>query len=183
MTKAMLLVAFDNIGKVGFSREFGTTTEGEGTKWLDHLEAFFTLVARLGGLPWPPLIVKSTGVMGDVTELEKISVDIVEDRLMRDHPGMEDLLKYFIKDFRSEKPKSYFNKFDLYVEAGVVLIAATETSAATMAWIFYYLTKHPEVRRKLTEEIKPAFGQTIHGEFTDADLARVEYLTAVHTCM
>jgi cytochrome P450 len=48
-----------------------------------------------------------------------------------------------------------------------------------MAWIFYYLTKHPEVKHKLLDDIRTVFGKTISGEFTDADLAHVDYLRAV----
>ena len=92
---------------------------------------------------------------------------------------MEDILKYFIQDFRSETPKSFRKIWDLYTDTETVLVAATDTGAASMAWIFYYLTTHPEIRRKLLNELKPAFGKTVAGEFTDSDLAQVEYLNAV----
>jgi len=92
---------------------------------------------------------------------------------------MEDLLKYFIQDFRSVKPKSFHQIWDLYTDAEAVLVAATDTGAASMAWIFYYIAKYPEIGRKLFNELKPAYGKTVAGEFTDSDLAQVEYLNAV----
>ena len=48
-----------------------------------------------------------------------------------------------------------------------------------MAWIFYYLTAQPEIRAKLYGEIRPVYGKTVPGEFSDADLASLEYLHAV----
>lgn len=60
-----------------------------------------------------------------------------------------------------------------------MLTQPSDTGAASIAWIFYYLTKHPEVRRKLLSEIRPAFGKSIPGEYTDSDLAQVDYLNAV----
>lgn len=55
----------------------------------------------------------------------------------------------------------------------------SDTSAVTMTWLFYYLTTHPEVKRQLVEEVKTAYGKTVPGEFTDADLSHLEYLNAV----
>jgi hypothetical protein len=81
VTKAMLLVAFDNMGKIGFTKEFGSITKGEGTRWLNLLSALFEQLARLGGLPWPVLVAKTFGDLGEVTELSNISAEMAEDRL------------------------------------------------------------------------------------------------------
>ncbi|KAH8902894.1 cytochrome P450 3A24 [Coniochaeta sp. PMI_546] len=179
ITEAVLLVAFDNMGKVGFTKEFGTTSTGQGVRWLNLLNAAFGRIARLGGVPWPILIVKSVGLLGDIQEFNDISAATAEDRMKRDDPEMEDILKYFIQDFKSEKPKSFRSIYDLYTDAETVLVAATDTGAASIAWIFYYLTKNPEIKRRLLDEIRPAFGKTVPGEYTDSDLAQVDYLNAV----
>ncbi|KAB5559532.1 cytochrome P450 [Coniochaeta sp. 2T2.1] len=176
---AVLLVAFDNMGKIGFTKEFGTVATGKPVRWLNLMAAAFTSIARLGGVAWPILLAKSVGVLGDIEEFSAISAATAEDRLKRDDPGLDDLLKYFIEDFRSEKPKSFHSIYDLYTDAETVLIAATDTGAASMAWIFYYLAKYPVVKCKLLSELKPAFGKTLAGEYTDNNLAQVEYLNAV----
>lgn len=144
ITEAVLLVAFDNMGKVGFTKEFGTTSTGKGVRWLNLLNAAFGRIARLGGVPWPILIVKSVGLLGDIQEFNDISAATAEDRMkvskectppdaivlivdteQRDDPEMEDILKYFIQDFKSEKPKSFRSIYDLYTDAETVLVAAT----------------------------------------------------------
>lgn len=144
ISEAVLLVAFDNMGKVGFTKEFGTTATGKGVRWLNLMNAAFGRIARLGGLSWPILIVKSIGMMGDIQEFNNISAAMAEDRLkvseegafsaiqepdcnlqQRDDPGMEDIAKYFIQDLRSEKPKSFHSIHHLYTDAETVLIAAT----------------------------------------------------------
>lgn len=81
ITKAMLLVAFDNMGKLGFSKEFGAVASGEGVKWLDLLDVLLSSVARLGGMPWPILVAKSIGQLGDIQEFSNISAGMAEDRL------------------------------------------------------------------------------------------------------
>lgn len=81
VTKALLLVAFDNMGKIGFSKEFGTVASGKGVKWLDLLDVLLASVARLGGMPWPILIAKSLGQLGDIREFSDISAALAEERL------------------------------------------------------------------------------------------------------
>jgi hypothetical protein len=81
VSKAMLLVAFDNMGKLGFSTEFGTVTTGEGVKWLDLLEVLLGSIAKVGGMPWPILIAKSIGQIGAIQEFSNISAATAEDRL------------------------------------------------------------------------------------------------------
>lgn len=87
MSKAMLLVAFDNMGQVGFSHEFGATTKGEGARWIDLMGALFEAIASVGGLPWPTLIAGSleklgrVGPLKDALEFNDISKEFAHDRL------------------------------------------------------------------------------------------------------
>lgn len=58
-------------------------------------------------------------------------------------------------------------------------LPSRDTVSVTLAWIFYYLTAHPEIRAKLYGEIKPAYDKTVPGEFSDADLSNLDYLHGV----
>jgi hypothetical protein len=80
-TQAMLLLAFDNMGKIGFSKDFGTILAGKGTRWLDLLHVSFTQVAKLGNVRWPILILKSLGQSADVLEFQDLIEDMAEERL------------------------------------------------------------------------------------------------------
>ncbi len=53
------------------------------------------------------------------------------------------------------------------------------TIGSALGHTWYFLAKHPGVRAKLRDAIRPAFGKSVPGEFRDADLASVEYLSAV----
>ncbi|RKU46919.1 hypothetical protein DL546_003487 [Coniochaeta pulveracea] len=205
MSKAMLLVAFDNMGQIGFSKEFGATQKGEGTRWIHLMGALLEQIAILGGLTWPTLVARSLeglgkfGPLKDALEFNDISKDFAHERLdvstsslslrlaenvtnrtQRDDPALHDIMKYFIDDYKSENPKSFVRDTDLYTDTQTILIAATDTSAATLTWLFYYLTIHPEIKSQLVSEISTARSQTAEsGEFLDADLAHLPYLNAV----
>jgi cytochrome P450 len=47
-----------------------------------------------------------------------------------------------------------------------------------MAFAFHYLAKEKAFRKKMHAEVAPMYGKTRRGEFTNADLANVEYLDA-----
>lgn len=57
-----------------------------------------------------------------------------------------------------------------------LLLAGHETTATTLAWTFYRLTKHPEVLAKAREEIARVVGR---GPVKPDDVAKLEYLEGV----
>ena len=81
ITKAMVLVAFDNMGKIGFSKDFGTVTTGQGVKWLALLSSLFKQGADIAMVAWPILIANNSfGKLGDIAEFGKISAEMSADR-------------------------------------------------------------------------------------------------------
>ena len=99
--------------------------------------------------------------------------------MQADPEGVEDIMKYFLEDYHSEKPKAFFDRNILYTDSQAITVAGTDTVAFVLANTFYYLAKDSRIQAKLREELTPAFGQTIPNEFGDRDLAKVEYLCAV----
>lgn len=57
-----------------------------------------------------------------------------------------------------------------------LLLAGHETTATTLAWTFYRLTKHPEVLEKAREEIARVVGK---GPVKPDDVVKLEYLEGV----
>jgi len=55
-----------------------------------------------------------------------------------------------------------------------VLLAGRDTTAATLSWLFYELARHPDVWRRLREEILQTVGET--GAPTYNDLKNMKYL-------
>jgi cytochrome P450 len=91
----------------------------------------------------------------------------------------EDILKYLIEDYQSDKPKAIFHRNILYSDAQVIMIGGTDTIAAAMSHAFYYLARSASLREQIREELAPVFGKTIPGEFAHADVATLTMLNAV----
>jgi cytochrome P450 len=54
-----------------------------------------------------------------------------------------------------------------------------ETTACTIAVVFYYILKHPEVRERLEEELRPVIPSASSPMPTLSALEKLPYLTAV----
>lgn len=63
-----------------------------------------------------------------------------------------------------------------------ILLAGHETSATSLCWVLLEIAKHPDVQKRLREEIR-AMEQAIHArgdvDFTATDLDGMPYLSAV----
>jgi cytochrome P450 len=58
-------------------------------------------------------------------------------------------------------------------EASSVMLAGTETTASLLTWMFYELTKHPEVKEKIKKEMESVFGG--NDELTGEKLRQLKY--------
>ncbi|MFD3330054.1 cytochrome P450 [Streptomyces sp. NPDC058701] len=61
-------------------------------------------------------------------------------------------------------------------EVIAIMFAGTETSATTLAWIFHELGRHPEVEKRLHDEVDAVVGD---GPVRPADLCRLTYTNNV----
>jgi cytochrome P450 len=65
--------------------------------------------------------------------------------------------------------------------SSTLMLAGHETTASTLTWAFYELSKHPEYQKKIREEIKSARAQASQrgdDELSIADLDSMKYLLA-----
>lgn len=76
-----LLIPFDNIGKVGYSHNFGTVNAGRENRMVDLMETNFKAAGDLGQLAWPLGIVQRLGLSRDATEFDKMVVKLANKRV------------------------------------------------------------------------------------------------------
>ncbi|KAL0935946.1 cytochrome p450 [Colletotrichum truncatum] len=172
------LIPFDNMGRIAFSRDFGSVQEGRAGRILDIIGAAFKLNSRMGQTPWPYVILSSLPRVGKLKEFETLGVRLVDERVAKDSEETHDMMKYFLNDLRSEKPKSFYNMNIIYSDSYAILIGATDTISCVLGYSFYFMAKDAKLRQRLHNEIASARGKTIPGEFAASDLAKLEFLEA-----
>lgn len=81
MKQTMALLSFDQMGLVGFSKDFGSLRAGKGVRWLHLLDVVLGPIETVGGVIWPLLIAKEMKLSSKSIEFDQISIDMSEERL------------------------------------------------------------------------------------------------------
>ncbi|KAK4096444.1 cytochrome P450 [Parathielavia hyrcaniae] len=174
-------IACDNMGRIGYSRDF-RNIQGDGDSLMfDIIEITFRTMSKLGQLIWPLVLLFSLPRFGLQKKFEEVSVAMTEERLERhnDSEDLHDIMKLFIEDFLSSKPQAFRNRNILYADAQAIMVASTETIACALGFSFFFLARDAALRQQLREAIAPAHGRSFPGEFTMAYLQGIEFLDAV----
>lgn len=86
-----------------------------------------------------------------------------------------------LQDHHAKTPKAFPDHDIVYADAQAIMVAGTDTIGAALSFAFYHMAKDPSIQKKLYAELKPLYGRTVPGEFTNFDLgeADAEYLNAL----
>ncbi|EGR47011.1 uncharacterized protein TRIREDRAFT_64900 [Trichoderma reesei QM6a] len=176
-----LLIPFENMGRMGFSDNFGSIQKGKEDPMLHYLEVTLGSIGKLGAMYWPIALLNAIGGSSDHVAFQKLACKMVDKREKIMDEEKEDILKYLIQDYRSKEPKAMRDHMMIYAEAQALMVAGTDTIGAALAFAFYVLARDPQVQKKLYAELEPLYGRTMSGEFANHDLGEAEapYLNAI----
>ncbi|KAF8579966.1 cytochrome P450 [Ramaria rubella] len=172
-------MTLDAMGTTAFDYDFGALdgSENELSKMFGNLtvDAFYKrpdfvlLLEHLWGfLPWS-------------TRLAKKVVDTQTSNHQAGRETGKDVMSILIRANMSEDPKTRLSEEELKAQLTTLMFAGYETSASTVAWGLYELSRHPKFQDQIREEIKQTRIQAAQrgdGELTVADLDSMKYLLA-----
>ena len=121
---------------------------------------FATLWAPLSqyvNLPFPPLWVPTPSnrrLRASMTTLNTIIYDIIEQRRNQQASTQEADLLGMLLAARDEQTGEGMSHQQVRDEVLTLMLAGHETTAATLCWIWYLLSQHPEVERRLHTELE-----------------------------
>jgi cytochrome P450 len=139
------------------------------------------LVLRVAGrgmfLEVPPFVPtpENLRVKRALADLSRVILGLIEQRRRApEGERRQDLLSLLLE--ARDDDATGMSEQQLRDEVTAVLVAGYETTAVTLTWMFYLLSQHPEVERRLRAEIATVLG----GRAPElADLARLEYARQV----
>lgn len=156
LMEGMSRVTLRIVGKTLFSLDLSGDAARVGDAFLHTLDFVihrtFNLVVAPLAFPTPRNLAfrRARGVLDDVVQR------IVETRRRTgDDPG--DLLSMLL-DARDEDTGAGMSDRQLRDEIMTFVLAGHETTAVTLAWTWYLLCRHPEVERRLRDEVAAAIG-------------------------
>jgi cytochrome P450 family 110 len=119
--------------------------------------------------PWWPW----SRLVRDKRELRSILIEEITERRAQGTSGRTDVLSMLL-EARDEEGKGMTDD-ELYDEMFTLLIAGHETTATSLAWIFYRVLQHPEVVARLRAEIHEVTGGAL---VAPEHLPKLRYLDA-----
>ncbi|XP_048431245.1 cytochrome P450 704C1 isoform X1 [Pyrus x bretschneideri] len=201
MQDILMRCTLDSIIKVGFGIDLNCL-EGSSKEGTAFMKAFddstalsywryvdpFWKLKRVLNIGSEAALKKNVRIMDDfVHQLIKSKRTLVTGKT--DANDREDILSRFLLE--SEKDPEKMN--DTYLRDIILnfMIAGKDTSANTLSWFLYMLTKNPLIQEKVAQEVRDVVGFTIQVDeanidelvenITDANLDKMHYLHATIT--
>lgn len=169
MSKWFNLYAFDVMGRLAFGKDYGMLDSGQLHWALDLLSK--GMEAAPSRLPvWMfRMVLAIPGATKDLFKFLKFCKDELEWRVNNknsegDITGW--LLKAY-KDFKNPADDPMFQG-----DGRLIIVAGSDTTAATMTFLFYELARKPEEVKKLREELRPL----TKGDWADIDIRHAQHL-------
>ncbi|KAJ4000630.1 cytochrome P450 [Lentinula boryana] len=91
----------------------------------------------------------------------------------------KDVLSLLVKANASENPASRLTDEEMLAQMRTLLLAGHETSSTSLVWCILEISRHPEVQKKLREEIRATERKLNGRDFTAADFDNMPYMNAV----
>ncbi|KAH8821374.1 cytochrome P450 [Xylogone sp. PMI_703] len=164
-----LLISFDTMGRVGYSKEWGVVKKGSEDVMLSLLEAAFRPIGKLGRVAWILALVNQLKLSKEFLAFEDLAKRSMDERLKMDADG--DIMAHLTESFQGDRA-------ELHLESMAVLIAATDTVASIFASAFYYLARDSSLQDKLRESLAPLYREN-NNMVTNSQLAGVKFLNAI----
>jgi cytochrome P450 len=181
MTRWYNFTTFDLIGDLAFGEPFGCLSEGKYHWWVMVILDAVKASAYLKVFWFYPILLPFLILLVPRHLLRKRkasfnwSVEKVRRRLAR-KTTRPDFTSYIIKHGHGGRGLSLP---EIDANAGVFVLAGSETTAALLTGCTYYLLQHPEKYVRLVREIRGAFAQV--SEIKLSALVELPYLNAVLT--
>lgn len=169
--------AFDAIGDLGFGKTFDMLKTGEKHNALKLLHEVQVPLGFLSPIPWIfPILIKAPRLMDGLNGFISFCSKQIDIRRVNE-PSVPDIMTWLIDAHKSDPDPVHKDPRWLYGDSRLVIIAGSDTTSATLTYLFYHLCLEPHHIAKLREELEPIFTPGSPNECRDIQYA--PYLNGV----
>ncbi|MCB1179978.1 MAG: cytochrome P450 [Leptospiraceae bacterium] len=152
ISKEMMKVTFRIVGKALFSSNLDIYAKSIDENLTKALESITIRTQSLPAIPYFLPTKTNRQLKKAINEINKITDEIISERI-ESKIRTNDLLDSLIYSIDEETGESMDPK-QIKDETITFLAAGHETTSNALTWTFYLLSKHPEIRKQVIEEIK-----------------------------
>ncbi|KAF3053402.1 hypothetical protein E8E11_001257 [Didymella keratinophila] len=163
--------SFDVMGDIGFSRSFGMIEKGEEDPMIKLLHASMEPLSVFGHFPWMLNLITltSAGAKPLIEHIEWTAKVLKERKAIT--PKENDIFSWLLD------PNSPDITRELNADSRLVIVAGSDTTAATLSFIAYEFCKNPDIQAKLRKAIDAAANGKDHLDVEDVQ--NIPYLDGV----
>lgn len=149
----------DVVSELSFDRSFDTLGGHllAEARWADQLQDISALVGMVPFIEWVParFVQEAVRARPLMIDFARRRIRDFRDRLARGEVRDGSLLKRVVET-KVEGGEQPLSDLELMENAIVFMQAGSETSMSTLLYLLYEVDRHPEVKRRLVEEIRAA---------------------------
>lgn len=153
-TRWFKFYAWDVMGELGFGESFHML-EDDKNRWVpDLLEEGMADISQLQVVPWATILLHRLPFTAEGPK--KFAGFIIEQakRRAKQMPTKPDVLRYLVEDY-NKGPKRDIDFQWFRGDTRLFVVGGSDTTAATLTHIMYYLATYPEHLAKLRAELEP----------------------------
>ena len=173
------LWSFDVMGDLAFGRSFDmlASKSQEEEHWAIQI---LNKAQDKAGLAFPPwfsrLLWHIPGIRRSYFRFLKYCAEMIEQRMaVQGKQQNPDITHYLIEDFnRRSKEDQKVEIHSLHLDSKLIIVAGSDTTAATLTYLFFHLATEKGLLARLRQEIEPLVGES--GEIEHRNLQNAQLL-------
>lgn len=168
--------SFDVMGVLGFGEPFGMLDAGVKHFFVETLESAMQTLIPFHEISWIRILLRRALPLPDkLLRFEKQNIERFE-RREKLGSARRDLFTYLLGEEKGDEGKAFkLTRHELIADAGLIVVAGSDTTSSLLTWFWYYSTSFPETYNALRAEL----GTLTPDQLTDtAILAKLPYLNA-----
>ncbi|KAL3474375.1 cytochrome P450 monooxygenase [Aspergillus californicus] len=144
--------SFDVMGDMAFGKSFDMLVNGQDTYFLTALHADMTSIGLFGHLTWLfPFFKGIPGLNAQYNRFWAFLHEQVGGR-MGNEPAAPDVFSWILKDY-NDRPKTEQSLMNLHGDSYLIVVAGSDTTAAMLAIILFYLATTSTLAKQLQEAL------------------------------
>ncbi|KAJ6787253.1 hypothetical protein PWT90_08174 [Aphanocladium album] len=175
-TKWFNLYSFEVMGWMAFGRSFDLLATGNKTYYMELIQKSVDKIGLFSNVPWFYILMKQIPVLNAEYHqfLRWLRPQLKSQ--MKEPTGWRTLFSTILKDYPTYEELTERQHRILEGDMFLIIVAGSDTVGVTLLDLFYELSTHKDVQRKLQDEIDAYFTEN---EESDATLlSKLDYLQA-----
>ncbi|KAI1773062.1 putative benzoate 4-monooxygenase cytochrome P450 [Hypoxylon cercidicola] len=159
VTAWSMYLSFDVMGEAGFGKDFGCVSNGTEHSAIKAIRDHILILGIGSHLPWLLNLASNIpGATAGYAEFFNYCESQVDSKRKNFDPSKypQDIMSWLLKAVVEKDISASPTEESLKDDARLLIVAGSETSAATLAQILFYMAKFPAVFKKLQEQLDAA---------------------------